>query len=456
MMAGRLVVVGLSHKTAPVEVRERCAFPDEALKPALEEAVHVPGVGEAMIVSTCNRVELYAAAEASEAAESLRRFFVNYDAGGTRRLGDGRDVAPLLYAHEAQDAVRHLFRVASSLDSMVVGESQILGQVKQAYQIAIAAGTIGPVLGRTLPRAFSLAKRVRTETEVARASSSVASVAVDLARHIFGDLRDRQVLVLGAGKMGELAARHLIGAGAKRLTIVNRTPSRALAMAERLGGATVAATAPWDDLDALLTKVDIVLCSTGATKPVIRRERAQKAMKARRGRWLFFIDIAVPRDVEPDVGSVENVYLYDVDALEQVVEQNLRGRESEAIAAERLVDEELKRFAEAEQALGVVPTIKLLRARFLELAKAEAEKTLGKLQSLSEKERQMVGHMADAIVNKLLHAPLTALKKDPNGDELAATVRALFDLHTGHTEEISLDLGDDDASGQQGHKAGHG
>jgi glutamyl-tRNA reductase len=456
-MAARLVVVGLSHKTAPVEVRERCAFPDEALRPALLEAVRVPGVGEAMIVSTCNRVELYAAAEATDAPEALRRFFVQCDAGGARRPqgGDGREVAPLLYAHEGQDAVRHLFRVASSLDSMVVGESQILGQVKEAYQTAQEAGTIGPLLGRTLPRAFSLAKRVRTETEVARASSSVASVAVDLARHIFGDLRDRQVLVVGAGKMGELAARHLVAAGVKRLTIINRTPARAVAMAERLGAAAVTTTAPWEEMDGLLQKVDIVLCSTGAAEPVIRRERAQRAMKARRGRWLFFIDIAVPRDVEPEVGSVENVYLYDVDALEQVVEANLRGRESEALQAERLVEEELKRFAEAEQALGVVPTIKLLRARFLELAKAEAEKTLGKLQNLSEKERQVVGHMAEAIVNKLLHAPLTALKRDANGDELAATVRALFDLHTGHTEEIALDLGEAEAGGD-GKRAGNG
>lgn len=425
----RLCVVGLSHKTAPVEVRERAAFPEDVLNDALEAAVRIPGVGEAMIVSTCNRVEIYSGVDGPEGLEGLKRF-----------LSDGRGVDPShLYAHDGEAAVRHLFMVASSLDSMVVGESQILGQVKQAWQAAVDAGTVGQVLGRALPRAFSVAKRVRSETEVARASASIASVAVDLASQIFGDLRGRHVLVLGAGKMGDLSARHLKAAGIAELIVCNRTQARAAELAARLGGRA----APWEELDRLLTRVDIVICSTGAAEPVVRRERVARVMRARRGRWLFFIDIAVPRDVEPEVGGVENVYLYDVDALEQVVEQNRAGRRREADQAIAVIDDELGRFQALEQSLGVVPTIKLLRQRFLDVAKAEAERTLGKLQSASERDRQQVRILAEAIVNKLLHTPLTVLKREAAANpesELADMVRALFDLHTGHTEEIDLDV----------------
>jgi glutamyl-tRNA reductase len=430
----RLCVVGLSHKTAPIEVREKAAFPEDDLKPSLERITGIPGVGEAMIVSTCNRVEVYAGIDGADALQHVRRFLVE---------GRGLQSAlhPHLYAHDGEEAVRHLFRVASSLDSMVVGESQILGQVKDAYSMAMEAGTIGPVLSRALPKAFAIAKRVRTETEVARSSASIASAAVDLAARIFGDLQGREVLVVGAGKMGDLSARHLKASGIATLHVVNRTLQRAEELAARLGGHA----APWDDLDKLLSRVDIVLCSTGASEPVIHRDRVARVMKARKGRWLFFIDIAVPRDVEPEVGRVENVYLYDVDELEKVVAENRAGREREAAEAQRILDEELQRFHAVEASLGVVPTIKLLRGRFLEVAQAELERVMPKLQSVGDKERAHVQQLAEAIVNKLLHKPLTVLKKEAqeNPDsELAATVRALFDLHTGHTEEIRLDLED--------------
>jgi glutamyl-tRNA reductase len=434
-MTVRLVVVGLSHKTAPIEVRERAAYPGDTLKLALAEAVKLPGVGEAMIVSTCNRVELYTAADG--AIDTLAPFLV-----------DARGLADLrrhLYLHDGEPAVRHLFRVAASLDSMVVGESQILGQVKEAYNAALEVGTIGPVLTRTLPRAFFAAKRVRTETQVARSSASIASAAVDLAAQIFGDLRGRDVLVVGAGKMGDLSARHLKASGIGQLFVVNRTLQRAEELAARLGGKAV----PWEQLETLLARVDIVLCSTGAQEPVIRRERVERVMKARRGRWLFFIDIAVPRDVEPAVGNVENVYLYDVDELQKVVDDNLAERGREASQADAILEEELQRFFALEQSLGVVPTIKLLRERFLLVARAEAERLVGKLQTTSEKDRALVKQMAEQIVNKLLHHPLTQLKKaaaeNPDA-ELAETVRALFDLHTGHTEEINLGLEDEPAA----------
>lgn len=425
-------MIGLSHKTAPVEVRERAAFSDEALKPALAEVVGISGVGEAMIVSTCNRVELYCGIDGDDAAGAARRWFV-----GARGLGPALD--PHLYAHAGEPAVRHLLRVASSLDSMVVGESQILGQVKQAYGAALEAGTIGPLLTRTLPRAFALAKRVRTETDVARSAASVASVAVELATRIFGDLAGRQVLVVGAGKMGDLSARHLKAAGIGALHVVNRTLERARELAVRLGGLP----ADWNQLDALLARVDIVLCSTGASEPVITRERVERVMRARKGRWLFFIDIAVPRDVDPKVGELENVYLYDVDALQKVVDSNRAGRAREAEEAERLVDDELKKLQELELQLGVVPTIKLLRGRFLEVALAEVERTLGHLQTADERDRAQVRKLAEAIVGKLLHTPMTVLKREAQDNPesaLAQTVRDLFDLHTGHTEEIVLDV----------------
>ncbi|HEX9104265.1 MAG TPA: glutamyl-tRNA reductase, partial [Polyangia bacterium] len=411
-MAKQLGIVGLSHKTAPIEVRERVAFAEDALGDSLRKLVGVPGVGEAMIVSTCNRVELYAGVDDKAALEALMRFLI-----------DERQLPPSLrthvYAHDGHDALRHLFRVAASLDSMVVGESQILGQVKEAYAVALEAGTLGPILQRAVPRAFALAKRVRTETDVAKSSASIASAAVDLAAQIFGALAGRHVLVVGAGKMGDLSARHLKAAGIGELSVVNRTHARAVELAEKLGGRA----APWDDLDRLLTKVDIVLCSTGATEPVMRKDRVAKAMRARKGRWLFFIDIAVPRDVEPGVGEVENVYLYDVDALERVVAQNRAQRQNEAAEAEAMVDAELKRFKEHELSLGAVPTIKLLRARFLEVALAEVERTAARL---GDKERAAMQQMAEAIVNKLLHTPLTKLKKDAAerpDSELPALVR---------------------------------
>jgi glutamyl-tRNA reductase len=428
-MPRQLGIVGLSHKTAPIEVRERVAFAGDALSESLKRLVGVPGVGEAMIVSTCNRVELYAAVEDANAIEAMQRFLID-----ERQLPS--NLRAHLYAVDGNDALRHLFRVAASLDSMVVGESQILGQVKEAYARALDAGTLGPVLQRAVPRAFALAKRVRTETDVAKSSASIASAAVDLAAQIFGDLHGRQVLVVGAGKMGDLSARHLKAAGIGELSVVNRTQARAVELAERLGGRAAA----WDELDRLLTKVDIVLCSTGAAEPILRKDRVAKAMRVRKGRWLFFIDIAVPRDVDPEVGSVENVYLYDVDALERVVAQNLSQRAGEAVEAEAMVDAELKRYHEHELSLGAVPTIKLLRGRFLEIAMAEVERSAARAGG---GDRAAMQAMAEAIVNKLLHVPLTKLKKeaaDHPESELPALVRALFDLHTGHTEEIRVDL----------------
>jgi glutamyl-tRNA reductase len=297
--------------------------------------------------------------------------------------------------------------------------------VKEAFALASQHGTVGALLGKALPRAFAVAKRVRSETEIARNSASIASAAVELAEQIFGSLKGRQVLVVGAGKMGALSARHLQSSGIGELHVVNRTLARGESLAAQLGGKA----APWEELDALLGRVDIVICSTGASEPVIARARVEKVMKARRGRWLFFIDIAVPRDVEPAVGELDNVYLYDVDALEEVVARNRAARAGEADQAEAMVRDEVRRFLLMERTAGVVPVIKAVRARFHEVAHAEVERAMARLGGLTEKDRAQVTALAEGIVNKLLHPALTALKKEgADAERLAQALVELFGL----------------------------
>jgi glutamyl-tRNA reductase len=410
-------------------VREKLAVPSDQLEETVRRLASLPGVPEAMLISTCNRVEVYAAVEGPDAVELLRRTLVE-----GRALP--QELRAHLYGHEGVAAVRHVFRVVSSLDSMVVGESQILGQVKAAYSQAVELGTVGAVLQRALPRAFQIAKRVRSETEIARSSASIASAAVDLAAQIFGELRGRHVLVIGAGKMGDLSARHLRAAGVDRLSVVNRTRARADELAGRLGGSAHDFT----ELDRLLGEVDIVLCSTGASEPVLRRDRIGRAMRTRRGRWLFLIDIAVPRDVEPEVGDIENVYLYDVDALEKVVRANMDGRSREADKAEDIVAGEVERYHALERTQGVVPTIKALRSRFHDVATTEVERVIGRLESKSERDRELVRRLAEAIANKLLHEPTTALKNEAADADAAPLVDAtnrLFRLAEGESAESS-------------------
>jgi glutamyl-tRNA reductase len=422
----RLAVAGLSHRTAPVDVRERAAIPDGELASVLTRARATAGVDEVMIVSTCNRVEIYGAVADDAGADLLRGVLCDMR---------GADLRGAVYGYEGEAALRHVFRVASSLDSMVVGEPQILGQVKDAYSAAVEQGVAGALLGRVLPRAFQIAKRVRSETEIARASASVASVAVDLARQIFGELDGRRVLVVGAGKMGALAARHLKKAGAADLTVVNRTASRGAELADQLG----AQAAPWEERETLLRVADIVVSSTGASEPVLTRAIVERAMKARRGRWLLLIDIAVPRDIEPTAGKLENVFLYDIDGLQQVLDANLAGRMREADQAAALVEEEVRRFLAGEQALGVVPTIKDLRAHFVAVAQAEVARLQQRMSAgANERDRALIKELGDALVNKLLHGPLTALKAD-GGDELAKATRALFKLDETVAEEVEAE-----------------
>lgn len=419
----RLVCVGVNHRSAPVELRETVAFSAESTERALAEMKALDGVGEALILSTCNRVELYAGADPEVSPYQLSSFLYRF-----------HDIEPgsmdeHLFRLVGEDAVSHLFRVASSLDAIVVGEPQILGQVKDAYFRAAGCGATGPILNRSFHTAFSVAKRVRTDTAIASSAVSVSYAGVELARKVFGEISGMECLLIGAGDMGELAARHFMERGA-RLYVVNRSFERARRLAENFDGVA----RDLSELPSLLEEMDVVLCSTSAPGFVITKDVVKRAVKRRRFRPLLFIDIAVPRDVDPAVADLDATYVYDVDDLTQVVEENLEGRRAEADRAEGIVREEVSQFVRRTRERRAVPTIKALRERLLEVADGEANKTLVVLgDKASEKQKKSVEAMARAIVNKILHEPITRLKDqslrgDPASDDLFAAVQELFQL----------------------------
>ena len=422
-MPGAPFVVGISWRTAPVAVREKFAVRDDELAGALRSLAGDPAIAEAMLISTCNRVEVYgiAASDAPhDAANAAKRFLLR-----------DRSEASAFYVHGAEHAVRHVFRVAAALDSLVLGEAQILGQLKAAYNVAGQVGTTGPVLTRFVERAFGVAKRTRNETTIARGAANVSSVAVELAARVFGDLTGKHVLVVGAGKMSTLAARHLRDAGAGQIVVTNRSPERATQLAATIGGIAK----PWAELNALLERADVVISSTGAREPIFTRDQMRRVSKARRHRPLVLIDIAVPRDADPAIAKIDGMYLFDIDDLERVVAANLAERGRAAESASALVDDEVREFTKWMQSQGVVPTIRALRDRFTSVADAEVQKTIDLLarrdatMTTAERE-QAIRRMAQSLVNKLLHQPQTILKESPT--ELVASrvdaVVALFDL----------------------------
>jgi glutamyl-tRNA reductase len=396
-----LFVAGLSHKNAPIELRERLAVEEDKLRELLRDIAATGAVDEALVLSTCNRVEVYgvAAVPGEARAVAFRHLCAHRGVGLTA-------IEPLLYTHLEAEAVRHAFRVASSLDSMMIGEPQILGQVKDAFALAQACETIGPGLHPLFTQAFAVAKRVRTETEIARHAVSVSFAAVELAKKIFAGLAGRAVLLVGAGKMGELAARHLVEQGAFPIYVANRTWARAQEMARALSGTAV----PWDELETALGSVDIVITSTGAPEPVITRVAVQRAMHGRRARPLFVVDIAVPRDVEAGVDGLGDVYRYDIDDLRQVVDANIRERLREAQRAEALVEREVGRFVARLRDVEVIPTIVSLRERLEEIRRGEVRKALARLPDAAPETRQALEALSAAIVNKILHAPITKLR----------------------------------------------
>jgi glutamyl-tRNA reductase len=433
-----IIVVGLSHKTAPVEIRERVAFPPTAMEKPLHGLLALPAVSEGVIVSTCNRVELYAASrDADVAAAQLKRFLADYHHIPLEELENH------LYEHQGSDAIRHLFRVASSLDSMVIGEPQILGQIKTAYGYAAEFRTVGLILNRFLHKAFSVAKRVRTETDIASNAVSVSFAAVELARKIFGSLDGKTVLIIGAGEMCELAARHFVNNGVSQVMVTNRTFERAVKLAEEFGGRPIA----FDDFADHLHQVDIVLTSTGAPNFILGHKKVEEVIRQRKNRPMFFIDIAVPRDIDPRVNDIANVYLYDVDDLQGVVQANLKERQKEAKKAEGIIDQEIGQFDRWLASLEVVPTIVALRNRLEEIRRGELEKTFATLKDLGPKEQKSIEALTSAIVNKVLHTPITVLKRAQNesaGDNYVDAVRTLFDLEppAPEGEMHSLDEGE--------------
>ena len=409
-----LVLIGVNHKTAPIEVRERIAISREDLPEVTRALAETPGVTECMIVSTCNRVELLAAVESPDA--DLTGFL-------HRHFGlDPALLAPHIYREIDQDAVRHLFRVAASLDSMVVGEPQILGQVKEAFVVARASGTVAGQLEHLLQSAFAAAKKVRTETEIGSNSVSIASVAVDLARKIFGSLQGRTVFLVGAGKMSELAARHLVQQGAGAILVSNRTQERARRMAETFRGRVI----PFEQLYEVASEADIVITSTGAPHPIFRREHGQAFLHRRRNRPMFFIDIAVPRDVDPAMNKLEGIIVYDIDDLQQVAAANMAERSLEAGNAEALIEGEVERFRQRLRTVNVAPAIIALQRQAEEIRLAELRRVQARLGSLNADQVAAVEALTRGLMNKFLHPPMQALKQAAREDN-AARLEALCD-----------------------------
>ncbi|MBI1999935.1 MAG: glutamyl-tRNA reductase [candidate division NC10 bacterium] len=418
-----ILVVGLSHKTAPIELRERLNVPEPDLPKPLEMMGESTDLVERMLVATCNRVEVYAVSEGpvEGAVEGIT------DCLATYRNVPKADFLDKLYTYTAGEAVRHVFRVASSLDSMVVGEPQILGQVKTAYSIAQAREATGILLNNLLEQAFHVAKRVRSETGIASSAVSVSSAAVELARKIFGDLTGRSVLILGAGEMAELALRHLLDDGVHSVLVANRSYDRAVALARQFHGRAVT----FESFRQEMVGADIVISATSAPHVILKKEDMQAIIQQRRHRPIFLIDIADPRDIDPGCNAVDNVYLYNIDDLKSVVETNLKERKREAERAEVIIDREVGVYLTWLRSLDVVPTIVSLRQRVEQIRGAELQKALGRMDDLTPEQREVISAMSHAMVNKILHQPMTELKRRAalqDGHLYTSVLRRLFGL----------------------------
>lgn len=415
------VLIGVNHKTAPLEVRERLVISESHLPEATRRLAQHPGVAEGMIVSTCNRTELLAYSQ-NGSSPDLRCFLRSYFSEIPPSTYE-----PYLYEHRAKQVVQHVFRLASSLDSMVVGEPQILGQVKEAYAVARGVGAVQSYLDALVTRSFAVAKRVRTETAIGTTAVSVASVAVDLAAKIFGSLQGKTVYLVGAGKMSELAARHLVAHGAGAIFVSNRTHERALQLAEKFHGKALL----FEQLYDAAGQADIVITSTGAPHHIFRREHGELFLSRRKNRPMFFIDIAVPRDVEPAMNKLDGIFVYDIDDLQSVVASNLSDRRREAEKAEAIVATEVERFEARLQGLRVVPTILSLQDHLETIRQAEVDRARGRLGQLTPDQEEAVEALTRGIVNKILHTPITALKtaaREPEATTVIDVIRRVFNL----------------------------
>ncbi len=416
----RLLITGLNHKTAPVEIRERVAFDGPKLEKGLRGLLESPDIEGAVILSTCNRVELYLQCADPE---RVRHYVVEFLAGfhGVNQ----QELAKHLYIYADDEAVRHVFRVASSLDSMVVGEPQILGQVKDAFEYSLKRRYTGVLLNKLFKKAISVAKRIRTETRIAENAVSISYAAVELARKIFEDLSEKTFMLLGAGEMAELAARHLINNGVRDVAVANRTYERGVELARQFCGRAVR----FEDFKEELVHRDIIICSTGAPSYILYRKEMHAIMKKRKHRPVFIIDISVPRNIDPEINRLDNVYLYDVDDLQGVVDANITGRKREAEKAEDIVNEEVVKFRRWLESLDAVPTIVALRSFAEEIKQAELRRLMNRLGEVDEKQKRLIETTVSAVVNKLLHPPTVALKDDrEDRDVLIATIRTLYGL----------------------------
>jgi glutamyl-tRNA reductase len=431
-----ITLLGMNHRTAPVEIREQLALACHDQVTSLPFHGQIKHVEEIFFLSTCNRVEfLFTSRDRDRGCQEIKAFLETY-LGGIERL----TLNPHLYIFHDLDAVRHVFRVAASLDSMIVGEPQILGQIKLAYREATRYRTSGVVINRLLHKAFSVAKRVRSETQIGSFAVSVSYAAVELARKIFGEIHDKQVLLIGAGEMAELAAEHLLNQGVRKILVSNRTLERALDLAKRFRATTIS----FEHVLDALKDVDIVLSSTGSPEPIISHAEVKNRMRGRRNRPLFFIDIAVPRDIDPRVNQIDNVYLYDIDDLQSIILLNKAERQKEAERAEHIVAMETLNFQNWLQTLEVVPTIVALRQKTEGIRRAQLEKTFSQLPHLDERTRQAIEVLTESIVNKILHDPIIFLKKKAERDSKQLFVdftQQLFDLsnHPPPAEGASLD-----------------
>ncbi|HEV2834762.1 MAG TPA: glutamyl-tRNA reductase [Pyrinomonadaceae bacterium] len=418
-----IILIGVNHKTAPVEIRERLAFNDEACLDGLRRLVDGEIVREGLIVSTCNRVEVLSATTSEQLDIGAGKVAQFLDTVGQLPSGF---LNSHLYRHIDEEAVRHLFRVASSLDSMVVGEPQVLGQVRRAYSVAVEAGTAGRILNRLVHHTFRVAKRVRNETGIAANAVSISYMAVELGKKIFDSLKGCTVLLIGAGEMAELSARHLVNAGASRVLIVNRTAETARQIADEFGATTV----PFDDMDKALSEADVVVCSTGAPTYVLTEQDARRALERRRNRPTCFIDISVPRNIDPAVGKVPNVFLFDIDDLESVISSNIREREREAERAELIVQSEVMQFQQSLRLMDVGPTIGALREKLQEVARSEMARQRKRLGVLSPEQEAAIEAMLMSTVNKISHPILNQMRRFYETTESDAVLpsKDIFDL----------------------------
>ena len=401
----KIVNIGMNHETAPVELRELVAVGEHTIDEVMGTIRTIKDIKESIVLSTCNRVEiLFTTDNEKGATESVIDFLCRYSHISREEL------LPILYIYNDQEAIRHIFRVGASLDSLIIGEPQILGQVKEAYRIAVNHKSSSVILNKLMHRTFSLAKKIRTETEISGSAVSISFAAVELGKKIFGDLEGKKVLLIGAGEMAELAATYLVHNRVDKIKVANRTLRRAVEIADQFHGETIS----FEEIGDQLLHIDIVITSTASPEPIIFSDQVKKAMKGRRNRPLFFIDIAVPRNVEPRVNEIENAFVYTIDDLKGIIEFNLTKRKDEAVKAERMVDEEVIKFGEWLKTLDVVPTIVALKEKCKKIRQIELKKTFSSLGNLTPEQRKRVENLALSITKKVLNDPIVLLKSKEN------------------------------------------